>query len=667
MKKIQIYIFLSVLFIQFGFSQTKSDTLKVLNLKELVVNGKTGLDSINETKPTSTIDEHLEKLNKINLIKRGGYAWEPTINNMATERISVTIDGMKIFCACTDRMDPVTSYVEILNLNNIHVGSGFGANQNATNSIGGSIDLKLQKAGFHERKFNLTLNSAYETNGNYKTLGAGVSYSSPKVYVNSGVFYRNSDNYIAGSNEIVNFSQFEKLNLFTNAGYLLENHSIVEGTVIYDVATNVGYPALTMDVKSAKGLITSLSYRDEEVSDVFSTWETKVYYNTITHIMDDTKRPNVVMHMDMPGKSNTGGYYSTLKGRLGKHNFMLNHDAYYNQSLAEMTMYPVDNANPPMFMYTWPDVRTINTGFFAEDKYMIDIKNVINISAKVSVQRDGVQSDFGYNTLKIYYPEMAQYQNRFVGSVSAKYIHYLKDIQLKFGGGFGSRAPSATEAYGFYLFNSFDNYDYIGNPDLKNESSVEGNVVFALKKKYFSLDVDASYFYFNNYIIGKPNVSLYYMTLGASGVKVYQNLNHASIFNSNIGAKLQFLHNFYWINKLSYSLGQDGEQKALPLIAPFSYATSLEFRRKTTSAAIEWKGAAQQKNFSAEYGEDETPAYSILNVSAGYEVSIQRKYLAIIKGGVENIFDKKYSTYSDWNNIPRKGRNVFMSLTLHLL
>jgi iron complex outermembrane receptor protein len=33
-----------------------------------------------------------------------------------------------------------------------------------------------------------------------------------------------------------------------------------------------------------------------------------------------------------------------------------------------------------------------------------------------------------------------------------------------------------------------------------------------------------------------------------------------------------------------------------------------------------------------------------------------------LKVGIENIFDSYYSTFSDWNNIPRKGRNVFLNL-----
>jgi iron complex outermembrane receptor protein len=96
----------------------------------------------------ATIDEHLQELNHVELVRRGSYAWEPTVNNMQTERLSTTIDGMKIFYACTDKMDPVTSYVESGNLQSISLNSGLNGNPQATGNIGGALDLKLRKAGF---------------------------------------------------------------------------------------------------------------------------------------------------------------------------------------------------------------------------------------------------------------------------------------------------------------------------------------------------------------------------------------------------------------------------------------------------------------------------------------------------------------------------------------
>ena len=32
-----------------------------------------------------------------------------------------------------------------------------------------------------------------------------------------------------------------------------------------------------------------------------------------------------------------------------------------------------------------------------------------------------------------------------------------------------------SEAYGYYIYNSFDRYDYVGNPDLPNEVSYEAH------------------------------------------------------------------------------------------------------------------------------------------------------------------------------------------------
>ena len=83
------------------------------------------------------------------MIKRGNYAWEPTINNMVSDRINVTIDGMQIFGACTDKMDPITSYVDTSNLSEVHISSGQQGNENGQ-TIGGSINLKLDRSNFNE-------------------------------------------------------------------------------------------------------------------------------------------------------------------------------------------------------------------------------------------------------------------------------------------------------------------------------------------------------------------------------------------------------------------------------------------------------------------------------------------------------------------------------------
>ncbi len=662
MKKIITCI--TLLSLGFSYSQT-IDSLKSTDLENVIIIGKKNKDYQKESKPLSTLDEYMENSGKINMIKRGSYAWEPMINNMTTERISVTIDGMKIFNACTDKMDPITSYVEISNLKNLELYSGLQSGIHGGSGIGGGLDLNLNKAGFSQKKWKAALNTGYESNGDYHTNGLDLAYSSPKFYTNLGIFHRKSENYEAGGHQEISFSQFEKFNTYANAGYQFSRSRSLEASLIYDDASNIGYPALTMDVKTARAWITSLSYKKENISNTLSLWETKLYYNSITHKMDDTKRPDVPIHMDMPGLSKTYGFYSMLKGKTSRHSFTFNWDGFYNQSEAEMTMYPNNPNESPMFMYTWPDVRTFNTELSLEDEYSFNENHSLHFSGNLSFQREGIQSDFGLRSIRIFYPDTDQYQNRFLAKATAHYQYHKNNFKLIIGGGYGERAPSVSEAYGFYLFNSFDNYDYIGDPDLKKEKSLEGNISITLKKGPFNLNFETNYFHFFDYILGIPDPSLSPMTIGARGVKLYTNLSYASIFNTRLQLKYRFLNYFEWMSQVSYSLGRDNHNAPLPLIAPFMYSSGLYFQKNKFSSEIDIKGAGKHNDYSSGFGESKTPDYLIYNLSLGYTLKINHYELAF-KAGVENIFDKNYTTYSDWNNIPRKGRNYFFNVLFNL-
>jgi len=154
-----------------AYSQENPDSLSndtVLEEIIIEVNQKT-LEE-NQAKSLSTLDEYLEKSSKINMIKRGGYAWEPMINNMATERTVITIDGMRIFGACTDKMDPITSYVEISNLSKAEVISGQQGNAHGA-TIGGSLDLKRNTIHNQKQGWKSRIISGYETNNQQKILG----------------------------------------------------------------------------------------------------------------------------------------------------------------------------------------------------------------------------------------------------------------------------------------------------------------------------------------------------------------------------------------------------------------------------------------------------------------------------------------------------------------
>ena len=134
MKKIIYTAILLLLMNSMLHAQEKyRDTTEVVSIKEIILIGSHLQVHQKEPKPLGSIDEYLETSARINMIKRGAYAWEPMLNGMATQRTVITIDGMRIFGACTDKMDPITSYVEISNLSEAAISSGQqGAENGAT-------------------------------------------------------------------------------------------------------------------------------------------------------------------------------------------------------------------------------------------------------------------------------------------------------------------------------------------------------------------------------------------------------------------------------------------------------------------------------------------------------------------------------------------------------
>lgn len=324
-------------------------------------------------------------------------------------------------------------------------------------------------------------------------------------------------------------------------------------------------------------------------------------------------------------------------------------------------MYPNDPQENLMFMYTWPDVRTLYYGLFLEDNVILNTNSNLLFTTSLASHSNRVASEFGLESLQIFYPNMNAGKTRFLGSFSTKYSYSLNGFECGFGLGYGERTPSVSEGYGFYLFNSFDGYDYIGNPELANEQSLESSLSFGYTKNKWSSRISASFFQVSNYIVGTPDSSLIPMTIGANGVKIYTTLEYATIFNMDLNLDYQILESLQWKDQLVYGYGKDCNNRNLPFISPFSYSSAFNYFKNHFSATLAVVGNATQSQFSPYYGENRTQDYALLNGSVGYSFYVdQNKWN--LRLGVENIFDTYYSTFSSWNNIPNKGRNFVLNL-----
>jgi len=656
--------YITILLLCWGISangqnaRVENDSTKVTELEEVIITAAVKKKIETEMKMAVSVDEFLASSENISFIKRGAYAWEPLLNNMSTERSTITIDGMHIFGACTDKMDPITSYVESNNLATIDIKSGQEGSMHGS-TIAGSIDLKRKSTAFtDEKNWRGSYQTGFEFNNKQFFNLGNVSYSSDKFVADGSISYRKAENYSDGNNDEVNHSQFNKFNTSLGLAYKTSPLSSLRADAIFDVAKDVGYPALPMDLWLSRALITSVAYKQLFEEGLIRVWDSKIYFNAIEHYMDDTKRPENLVHMDMPGWSTTYGLVS--KVNLIKDNLSseIQLNAYNNLSIAEMRMYPQDRSERTMFAYSWPWVTTRYAGLSVNNSLDFTEKSQVNFGGSLGVNYNHSKYvDFNW----IFYPGAPQEKTRLLPSLNANYILNISDFNFSVGAGYGHRAPSVSEGYGYYIYNSFDRYDYIGNPDLKNEISYEANASAGLKKEKMSIEAKVNYFHIQNYIIGRILSLGSPMNYQSVGVKGYTSLDYATLFNFSLNARYDILDHLHWKGTLTYARGQDDKEGNLPFIRPLSYQTSLQYHYKKFGVQTSVNGDLAQINYSPEYGEDETPSYTVWNISADYTFHI-KNVRTVFQIGAENLLNEHYSTYADWGNIPRMGRNIFTSL-----
>lgn len=649
-----ILVFLGVI-INAQSRKGKKDSITVLDKVEVKGNKK---KIETDMKMAVSVDEFLASSDKISFIKRGAYAWEPLLNNMSTERSVVTIDGMRIFGACTDKMDPVTSYMESNTLSSIDIKSGQeGSAHGAT--VAGSIDLKRKSTPFGlEKKWNGAYQTGFEFNNKQFFNLGNISYSGNKLVVDGAISFRKAGNYYDGNNDEVKHSQYNKFNTGIGIAYKTGPLSSVRVDAIFDMAKNVGFPALPMDLWLSRAMITSASYKQLFTEGLIKSWDTKIYFNTIEHYMDDTNRPENLVHMDMPGWSTTYGLVSSLHLKKERYTSEIELNAYNNTSIAEMRMYPQNRKNRTMFAYSWPWVTTSFAGLSMNNKWEISDHSRLSFGGSLGLNyNESKYAEFNW----IFHPGAPKQKTRILPSLHAGYQFTENHFSFSLGTGYGQRAPSVSEGYGYYIYNSFDRYDYIGNPDLKNEISYETNASAGFKNEKMSIEAKVNYFYIQDYIIGKILSLGSPMNYQSVGVKAYTSLDHATLFNMALNTSYTILPELHWKGTVTYARGRDDKGKNLPFIRPLSYLTSLHFTHRNFGAQTSVNGDFLQRNYSPEYGEDKTPAYTIWNFSVDYTFRINN-LKTVFQVGAENLLNNYYSTYADWGNIPRMGRNIFTSL-----
>lgn len=654
-------------------------------LAEVKVSANLPLDDKNvvdfyRTNQFSTIDNINAHLEGMSLIKRGGYALEPQLNGFSGGQLNLTIDGMRMFGACTDKMDPITSYIEPTNLKDISINQGTNGSHNGCN-IGGSVDMTLQEPCMHgSRPFYSSLGFGHESISRSRNILFSAGYNKNKWAWGIDGVYRKNENYKDGNGKVIQFSQFEKSNIHSVLKYSPDKISSFKADILYDIARNVGYPALPMDVRLARAILVAAEYQRNGKTQL----KAKAYFNTIYHVMDDSKRDSlyllknnsgnksdsVYMRMDMPGRSTTLGSYILVTIPLNYYNrLVLKADNYTNHSIAEMTMHMRYAGFPPeipMYMQTWPEMLRNVTGLFVQNTTFVSEKLSVVINGRIDYNIDVLQSKYGQQQFSVFNYSLGKSQGRFIKSLNTSLQYrFTKSASAVATAGYSERMPTIGERVGFYLYNAYDGYDYIGNPYIKPEKSNFFSIAFLLTKPKLKINFNQSFSVVNNYIMGVTTTVVPVLNFYAKGTRIYSNIPSAKLYSTNFQIMYNPVSSLSVFLNSKFTLGEISSGIPMPLIPPLKNIGAIQYQKDRISLMAECESAASQNRINREYGEHKTPAYTVFNLKSGYSFPLYTTTIDVSLG-VSNLFNKAYYEHLDWGRINRPGRSLELLIKLTL-
>lgn len=643
---------------------------------------------------TRDIGDMLRTIPNISGIRKGGSGIDPVVRGFRYGQVNVMIDnGIKVEGGCPSRMDPTASHIEMEDVRDITVTKGpymlrYGP------AMGGVISLNTFQPVSEEFSIHVKALSAYESNwnGHRQYLNINGGNRQFNFFISGG--FKNYDSYSNGEGVTVN-SSFLKYNYAAGIGFMpFKNHHL---NLVWREShgRDVKYPSLPMDEREDNTRIASIDYNIVKLSPRFTNLAFKIYQSDVYHEMDNHDRSNFPS-TDAVAKVDAVNTGFRTEARLvcGKSTFITGLDLEdVRKDGTRIMIMAMSGMTGTMTKKTnlWYNAVIDNAGIFGE---WHKSSGRIDWTASLRIDANSAYSD---DTLKIvkegvdYFKETSS--NNFCYSASAGMnIKTSDNTDLKFSIGRGERSPNMTERFIKFMTVGYDNYDYLGDPQLLPEANHQADLTFVYHTPSAGM-FQMNYFYsfVDNYISGKklaPSVATP-KTMGALGVKQFYNADYAIFrgfeisYNSpaehNLKTGISAAYTYATISETTrYIIDATGSvtgsteisNDPLPEIPPLEANIFVDYDmfKKKLSARVHWRVVNSQIVVSEAMYEPETKGFGILNASITYNPT---SYFTIT-GGINNAFDKAY--YEHLNRkivgstvkLYEPGRSLFIQAVINI-
>jgi len=625
-----------------------------------------------EQRPVRDIGDYLREIPNLYAIRKGGANLDPVIRGFKFSQLNVQVDnGLRMEGGCPNRMDPTTSHVEAGDIEAIEVLKGpFALRYGPV--MGGVINmLTSSPRPFDKFQIHVKANLGYESNWNGQREHITIYGGGKKVFFTFSGNNSNYGSYTDGDGNLIK-SSFRKFGYNGKLGFALAENHIITLSYSEFYARNVEFPALPMDERADNTKLYSFDYSAKNVSKTIETINFKAYLSDVDHTMDNKERgfsdTAVAVSQILArryGYRAEFGLNTTENSHLFVGTDMYAIDKDGDRVKTMIGQYPMMGKVPVKIEDLWNNAHISNYGLFAEYRYNKNLWEVVG-AARVDFNSAYSDSISLINMMKqdIIGTPADSTKSSFVNfSFNVGVTRKLNEnMSLGLSFGRGVRSANMIERFIITLPTGYDNYEYLGNPDLLPEANNEFDLVYKYNnQKFGGIELTAFYSIVQNYIGGTylPPAVQKPLTAGVLGVKKFDNIGTANLY----GLELSYAtpQRYKW--RISYTaavtqgtidevevLDFDANDNVIgshmvsgdPLgeIPPLNMNLGFSYKLLNSKLipALNFRYSAAQNNVSQAMQELTTPSFSLLDLSLKYNHS---ESLTIV-GGINNVLDKAY-------------------------
>ena len=590
----------------------------------------------------------------------GGHGLDMIIRGQGQSAVNVLIDGGKIEGGCPNRMDPPTAYTELSSFDRIEIIKGIKSLQYGVGGTGGTVILHRDRPEFAPGQS--IMGEAYigtASNGLRENYGAEVTAGNDQAYIRLQGSYKDAENYRDGNGDEVR-SSYRTTQGHIDLGWNpTANQHIKLSHEIANTADAL-FQGARMDSPKSDGTMTRLSYEVDELAGLVNGIEISVYRSEVDHVMDNFSFRPPASGNEVPSEVTTQGGKLRLTSNLGQTS--VDYGVLLQTIEKQATLFnrsPGMQLNRSQFLM-WPNTITEQNSLFVEANTALS--NTQNLIYGVRVDRvhanprdankapdnnpDGqrVPSTL-YNAAYTNYSGNTKIEETNWNGL-VRYEQTLSSTLAWFGGlSLTTRTADETER-----FMARDNWT--GNPDLNPERHAQ--VDLGLSHTSAALNWSANVYYdrVSDYIL-RDQAQFQTAATANNTNSIYVNID-AEIYGAEFD--LRYLVNRHWLvgGHLAFTEGRNvTDGRNLSHMAPLNGQVFAEYAIDQGYAGLRANFATQQSQVNTLFNERETPAWSTLDLYAGYQINSTFS----LQAGVDNLFDKAYFNHINRND-PTTGATL---------